>query len=192
MSKPKIQECQTQIHVEGVLRLTCSPVASSVSGWKVNNGCAWFSESQTAFSCRFTREYGRYCNRFPETSRTCRETQLPNSAGSFVNLLSLKLRTPRFIRFPTSDGRETSALRSTFKLFNRVIRPRELGSSMRKFSVRISSCMFSHLQAICGQIGIILIVFYGHLHANAFVECMQAVLVKFKYCQLCQSLNSVR
>lgn len=156
MSKPKIfknaVKTRNRTEVEQ-LRHTCSPVASSVSGWKVNNGCAWFSESQTAFSCRFTREYGRYCSRFPETSRTCRDTQLPNSAGSFVSLLSRKLSTPKFVRFPMSDGRATSALRSTFKLFNRVIRPSELGSSMRKFSVRISSCMFSHLQTICDQIG---------------------------------------
>lgn len=194
MSKPKIfkNAVKTQFRIEGELfRLTCSPVASSVSGWKVNNGCAWFSESQTAFSCRLTREYGRYCSRLPETSRTCRDTQLPNSAGSFVSLLSRKLRTPKFVRFPMSGGKATSALRSTFKLFNRVIRPSELGSSMRKFSVRISSCMFSHLQGICGQIRNISRK-DGNLHANAFVERVQAVLVEFKYCQLRQSLDTVR
>lgn len=32
----------------------------------------------------------------------------------------------------------------------------------------------------------------GHLHANAFVERVQAVLVEFKYCQLRQSLDPVR
>lgn len=132
--------CGNRKHVN-----TCSPVCSSTSGWNVNKGCAWFSLSHTAFNCKLTSEYGRYCKRLPDTSSTCKREQFPNSVGNRTSLLSRKLKTPKLAQLPISEGMEVSELRSTLKLLKRVMRPSECGNSTRKFSVRINSCMFSHL-----------------------------------------------
>lgn len=133
--------CGNRKHVN-----TCSPVRSSVSGWNVNNGWAWFSDSQTAFSCRFTSEYGRLCSWLPDTSSTWSAEQLPNSAGSLRNLLSRRLSTPSDVQSPISSGRHSRVLRSAFRLLSFVILPMDGGKCIRKFSVRMSSCMFWHLK----------------------------------------------
>lgn len=124
---------------------TCSPVLSSVSVWNVSNGCAWFSDSQTAFNCKLTNVYGKYCNWLPDTSSTCNSKQFPSSFGSLFNLLSRKLSTPSDIQLPISLGIDSKAFLSTFKLFNFVKRPIDFGNLCRKFSVNISSWRFSHL-----------------------------------------------
>lgn len=124
---------------------TCSPVFSSVSVWNVSSGCAWFSDNQTAFSCKFTSVYGKYCNWLPDTSSTCNSRQFPNSLGNFFSLLSRKLSTPSDAQLPISTGIDSKAFLSTFKLFNFVKRPIDFGNLLRKFSVKISSCRFSHL-----------------------------------------------
>lgn len=124
---------------------TCSPVFSSVSVWNVSSGCAWFSDSQTAFNCKLTNVYGKYCNWLPDTSSTCNSMQLPSSFGSRFNLLSRKLSTPSDTQLPISLGIDSKAFLSTFKLFSFVKRPIDFGNLCRKFSVSISSCRFSHL-----------------------------------------------
>lgn len=124
-----------------IVQLTCSPVTSSVSGWNVRRGCAWFSDSHTAFSWRFTNEYGKYCNWFPDTSKTCNWLQFPSSAGKTFSLLSLKLRTPNFVQLPISIGKLSNEFLSTFKLFSFVMQPIDGGSSIKKFSVKINSCI---------------------------------------------------
>lgn len=43
-------------------------------------------------------------------------------------------------------GSVDKLLRSTFRFVNLVKLPKEIGNSIKKFSVKISSCKFSHLK----------------------------------------------
>ena len=143
---------------------TCSPVTSSISVWNVSIGWAWFSDSQMAFRFRLVSDKGRYWRletkkrirkdqlgttwsfyRLPDTSRTWSSLQSPSSLGRKWSLFSRKDKTLRHTKWPTSTGSSWSRLRSTLRLVNLVMLPMEVGSSVRKFSVRMSSCRATHL-----------------------------------------------
>lgn len=128
------------------IHFTCSSVTSLVSVWNVSNGCAWFSDSQIAFNFKFTNVYGRYWSRLPDRSSTCSSLQLPSSLGISLSLLSRKLSTPSDEQLPMVLGIVSNAFRSTFRLFSLVRPPMLAGSSVRKFSVKISSCRLTHLR----------------------------------------------
>lgn len=64
---------------------------------------------------------------------------------------------------PISVGSDCKLFLSTFKLFRLRSFPIVTGSSRRKFSVRINSCKFSHLQRIN-------INFYSLYNIKIFVE----------------------
>lgn len=109
----------------------------------------------------------------PDTSNTWRAVHCPTSIGRYCNLLSLKDSTPNCFKFPekkvflikknlffeieyfylfeieyflpVSVGSDCKLFLSTFKLFRLRSFPIDIGSSKRKFSVRINSCKFSHL-----------------------------------------------
>jgi len=117
--------------------------------------------SRTCKALHCPTSIGRYCNLLSLKDNTPNFFKFPRKSekikSNYVLYLILKsiflyiiynYKIDFLIILPISIGKDCKLFLSTFKLFKLCRLPIDIGNSKRKFSVRISSCKFSHLKHI--------------------------------------------